>query len=93
MISRPVCSRYNNSFATRQSLWNYKQRCRGMQYDEQKNKETFHDYRKDDYQVLGHNESADRSRKPNKVQKLVKEDDNGIPTFENEFIRKKQDVV
>ena len=29
-VSRPVCSRCNNSFATRQSLWNHKQRCRGL---------------------------------------------------------------
>ena len=33
--SKYVCSRCNNSFATRQSLWNHKQRCRALRYDEQ----------------------------------------------------------
>ena len=33
--SKHVCSSCNNSFATRQSLWNHKQRCRGLRYDEQ----------------------------------------------------------
>ena len=82
-ISRPVCSRCNNSFATRQSLWNHKQRCRGTQYDMENNKETFHDYRKDDYQIFGRKESADGSTNA-KVQKVVTEDEDDIPYFDGD---------
>ena len=81
------CKQCSKLYATRQSRWKHQQRCRGVQYD-QKEKEAIHDYRKEDYQVLDHSESADRSRKP-KIQKLVNEDDDDIPTFDgNEFIGK-----
>ena len=86
-ISRPVCSRCNNSFATRQSLWNHKQRCRGMQYDEQNNRETFHDYRKDDYQIFGRKGSADgatNAKVQKSVNKIENEDDDDIPYFDGD---------
>ena len=77
--SRHVCSSCNNSFATRKSLWNHKQRCRSLQYDEQKEND----------QILGGIDSADKS-KNTKVQNLTNENDDEIPTFDgNEFTRKK----
>ena len=86
-ISRPECSRCNSSFATRQSLWNHKQRCRGMQYNDHKNKETFHDYRKDDYQIFDRKWSADaatNAKGKKSVNEIVNEDDDDIPYFDGD---------
>ena len=79
-LSRPVCSRCNNAFATRQSLWNHKQRCRGMQ-------KTFHDYRKDDYQIFDRKGSADgatNAKGQKSLNEIVNEDDDDIPYFDGD---------
>ena len=78
-----VCSSCNHSFATRQSLWNHKQGCRSLQYDEQK----------ENVQILGGIDSADKS-KNTIVQNLTNENDDEIPTFDgDEFTGKKEACI